>query len=76
MRELEIPLQELKSLVEGEDIIPTTLDNIGPRNTLRMIVLGYLNTRETLSVAFGNHNPPPIPKREWFQDLLEPGRVG
>ena len=75
-QELEAPLHKLKPLLEGEDIVPTTLDNLGPHDTLRMIVLGYLNARETLSVAFSNHNPPPIPNRKWFDDLLVPGRIG
>jgi len=75
-QELQATLQELEPLLEGEDVVPTTLDNLGSRDTLRMIVLGYLNTRETLAVAFSNHNPPPFPKREWFEELLMPGRIG
>src|SRR5262249_7514594 len=75
-RELEIPLQELKPLFDGDDVIPTTLDNLGPRVTLRLIVLGYLTTRETFAVALPNHTPPPIPKRKWFEELLESGRIG
>jgi len=39
------------------------------------IVLGYLITRETLAVIFANHNPPAIPPREWFEDLL-PRAIG
>jgi predicted acylesterase/phospholipase RssA len=71
--ELQTPQhQELMPLWEGDDIVPTTFDNLGPRDTLRMIVRGYLNTRETLAVAFTNHNPPPLPKRQWFEDLLVP----
>jgi hypothetical protein len=75
-RELEIPLQELKPLFDGDDVIPTTLDNLGPCVTLRMIVSGYLTTRETFAVAFTNHTPPPIPKRKWFEELLDSGRIG
>jgi hypothetical protein len=37
-----------------------------------MIVLGYLNTRETFTVAFANHTPPPIPTRQSFEELIQP----
>jgi len=57
--------------VNRKDVIDTTFDNLGAQDTLRMIVLGYLNTRETLTVAFPNHNPPPIPDSQWFHDLLK-----
>lgn len=71
-RDLEDALQELGSLLgDGDSILPTTLDNLGPRATLRMIVLGYLNTRETFTTAFADHSPPPIPKREFFEGLVE-----
>ena len=72
-RDLEAPLRELQPLLEdGDVIIPTTLDNLGPRDTLRMIVLGYLNTRETFTVAFANHAPPPVPTRKSFEELVQP----
>jgi hypothetical protein len=73
VEELGDSLRGLAPLLEGEEIVPTTLDNLGPRDTLRMIVLGYLNARETLAVAFANHEPPAIPEREWFEDLLDAG---
>jgi predicted acylesterase/phospholipase RssA len=73
--QLTQPLEGLKPLLNGEDTVPTTFDNLGHERTLRLIVLGYLNTRETLAVVFANHNPPAIPRREWFEELL-PGRVG
>lgn len=72
LQELETSLNEYSSLLEIDTIVPTTLDNLGRDDTLRMIVLGYLNTRETLSVAFANHIPPTIPKLAWFEELLEP----
>lgn len=70
------PLEALKLLLEGEDSVPTTFDNLGPDRTLRLIVLGYLNTRETLAVVFTNHNPPAIPEREWFEHLVPQCTVG
>lgn len=71
LEELQAPLQKLQRLLDGDDVVRTTLDNLGPRDTLRLIVLGYLNTRETLTVAFANHTPPPCPAPEWFEELLQ-----
>ena len=59
-----------ETLGKDGDIIPTTLDNLGPERTLRMIVLGYLNARETFAVVFANHTPPALPTRKWFEDLV------
>lgn len=61
--------EELEEILKGTDV-PTTLDNIRPEDALRLVVLGYWNTRETLAVAFANHTPPPMPPLEWFKDLL------
>jgi hypothetical protein len=71
LQELGRSLPDLQPLIEGEGVVPTTLDNIGRRDTLRMIVLGYLNAREALTVAFINHQPPSIPQRQWFEELLD-----
>jgi hypothetical protein len=73
LEELEPLLEGLKPLLEGEDIAPTTFDNLGARSTLKMIVLGYLNTRETMAVAFANHRAPALPSRQWFEELLHSG---
>jgi len=69
-RDLEGPLRQLEPLLGGDEVVPTTLGNLGPLDSLRMIVLGYLNTRETFAVAFANHSPPPIPSRESFEKLV------
>jgi hypothetical protein len=69
----EGPLEQLAHMWEDEAVVPTTLDNIGANDTLRMIVLGYLNTRETLTAAFG-HEPLEIPEPKWFRELVPRSR--
>ena len=69
------PLERLRHMWKNDTVVPTTLDNIGAKDTLRMIVLGYLNTRETLSAAFG-HEPLEIPKPGWFRELVPEAAKG
>ena len=62
----------LRPCWDADEIVPTTFNNIGPHNTLRMIVRGYLNTRRATAGRFG-HVAPMIPRRDWFEQLLQPG---
>ena len=61
--------QALQDLVPDElEIVPTTFRSLKGQ-ALRLVVAGYLNTREAIYGPF-DYLPEPIPKREWFIDLL------
>jgi predicted acylesterase/phospholipase RssA len=50
--------------------VRTTLGSLGRETTLRLIVHGYLMTREVLTVALGPHQPPPVQNASWFEELI------
>jgi hypothetical protein len=59
----------LQDLVPDElEIVPTTFRSLKGQ-ALRLVVAGYLNTREAIYGPF-DYLPEPIPDREWFINLL------
>jgi hypothetical protein len=61
--------QALKDLVPEElEIVPTTFRSLKGQ-ALRLVVAGYLNTREAIYGPF-DYLPERIPEREWFIKLL------
>ena len=50
--------------------VSTTFRGLGRNRTLCLIVHGYLMTRESLMAAFPRYQPPPIPDKMLFQELL------
>jgi hypothetical protein len=54
--------------------VPTTLRSLGAETTLRLIVHGYLMTREVLTVSLKQHQRPCVPGASWFEELLIPHR--
>ena len=52
------------------DPVKTTFNSLGNAHTLRLIVHGYLMTREALTAVFPIYWPPPIPNVTWFEELL------
>jgi predicted acylesterase/phospholipase RssA len=57
--------------------VPTTLRSLGAETTLRLIVHGYLMTREVLTVALEEpHQRPDVPNAAWFEELIQHRRVG
>jgi hypothetical protein len=61
--------EALKDLLPEElEIVPTTFRSLKGQ-ALRLVVAGYLNTREAIYGPF-DYLPEPIPEREWFIKLL------
>jgi predicted acylesterase/phospholipase RssA len=52
------------------DKVPTTFRKLGKDRTLKLIMEGYLKTREVLFWSLGFEGPP-IPDRETFEALLD-----
>jgi predicted acylesterase/phospholipase RssA len=52
------------------ETVATTFKSLGRRHTLRVVVHGYLMTREALTSAFVPYEPLPIPQPSWFEELL------
>jgi len=55
--------------------VPTTLRSLGEETTLRLIVHGYLMTREVLTVALKQHQRPCVRGASWFEELFPHRRV-
>jgi len=60
---------EMQPVRPQQDIVGTTFFRLGDEPTLRLIVEGYLKTREVLFYALGFVGPA-IPNEQWFRQLL------
>jgi hypothetical protein len=72
-KQIARPLQRLRPLMFEVERTRTVLDHLGPERVVGLLMLGYLRTREALSLAGVAHDVPEIPTREWFTDFLPLG---
>ena len=49
--------------------VGTSFSRLGDRQTLMLVIAGYLKTRETVACAL-HYRPPPMPDAAWFETLL------
>ena len=69
-RKRNAALAALEELVPNElEFVKTTFRSLGCHQTLRLVVAGYLNTREGIYGPF-DFRLEEIPKKRWFGDLL------
>jgi hypothetical protein len=53
-----------------KDTVPTTFKKLGKDPTLKLVIEGYLKTREVLFWSLA-YEGPGIPSKQWFSSLLE-----
>jgi len=74
--EMESGLRDLGNLVPDQlEIVPTTFKSLRKGEVLRLVVAGYLNTREGIYGPF-DYRPEAIPSKKWFEELSSLPLVG